>query len=87
MKKSLETSVKIITQKSEEGVLRGIHYQLSPYEQGKLVRCTRGKIFDIAVDLRKESNTFKEWIGVELNDINNHLLWIPEGFGHGFLAL
>lgn len=73
--------------KSEEGVLRGIHYQLSPYAQGKLVRCTKGKIFDIAIDLRKESNTFKEWIGVELNDLNKYLLWIPEGFGHGFLTL
>ena len=67
--------------------MRGIHYQLSPYAQGKLVRCTKGKIFDIAIDLRKESNTFKEWIGVELNDLNKYLLWIPEGFGHGFLTL
>lgn len=73
--------------KSEKGVLRGIHYQLSPYAQGKLVRCTKGKIFDIAIDLRKNSATYKEWIGVELNDENKFLLWIPEGFGHGFLTL
>ena len=73
--------------KSEKGVLRGIHYQLSPYAQGKLVRCTKGKIFDIAIDLRKNSATYKEWIGVELNDVNKFLLWIPEGFGHGFLTL
>lgn len=73
--------------KSEKGVLRGIHYQLSPYAQGKLIRCTKGNIFDIAIDLRKKSATYKEWIGVELNDVNKFLLWIPEGFGHGFLTL
>ncbi len=73
--------------KSVQGVLRGIHYQLSPYAQGKLIRCTKGNIFDIAIDLRKNSKTYKEWIGVELNDINKFSLWIPEGFGHGFLTL
>tara|TARA_B100000886_G_scaffold305659_1_gene237504 strand:+ start:201 stop:788 length:588 start_codon:yes stop_codon:yes gene_type:complete len=73
--------------KSCKGAIRGIHYQIPPFEQGKLVRCTRGSIFDIAVDLRKYSATYKEWIGIELNDINNSQLWVPEGFGHGFLTL
>ena len=73
--------------KSFKGVLRGLHYQLNPYSQGKLVRCTSGKVFDVAVDLRINSNTYKEWVGVELNEINKFLLWIPKGFAHGFLTL
>ena len=73
--------------KSSKGVLRGLHYQIDPYAQGKLVRCTRGRIFDIAIDLRKSSCTYKEWISLELDEINKSLLWIPKGFGHGFLAL
>ena len=72
---------------SFKGVLRGIHYQLNPFPQGKLIRCTRGVIYDIAVDLRKNSNTYKEWVGIQLTEKNKHLLWIPEGFGHGFLTL
>ena len=72
---------------SIKGVLRGIHYQLNPTAQGKLVRCTKGEIYDVAVDLRKRSNTYKEWIGVKLNELNKYLFWIPEGFGHGFLTL
>ncbi len=72
---------------SSRGVLRGIHYQLEPHAQGKLVRCTRGNIYDVAVDLRQNSDTFKEWVGIDLNSKNKHLLWIPEGFGHGFLTL
>ena len=73
--------------KSFKGVLRGLHYQLNPYAQGKLVRCTSGEIYDVAVDLRINSNTYKEWIGVELNSVNKSLLWIPKGFAHGFLTL
>ena len=73
--------------KSFKGVLRGLHYQLNPYSQGKLVRCTSGKVFDVAVDLRTNSNTYKEWVGVELNEINKFLFWIPKGFAHGFLTL
>ena len=69
------------------GVLRGLHYQMHPYAQGKLVRCTSGEIYDVAVDLRKNSKTYKEWIGIKLNDNNKSLLWIPEGFAHGFLTL
>ena len=72
---------------SKKGVLRGIHYQISPYPQGKLIRCTKGEIYDVAVDLRKKSKTYKEWIGVKLNEKNKLLFWIPEGFGHGFLSL
>lgn len=72
---------------SSKGVLRGIHYQLPKMEQGKLVRCLRGSLFDVIVDLRKSSTTFKLWAGIELNTINNYHLWIPPGFGHGFLSL
>ena len=73
--------------RSFKGVLRGLHYQSKPYAQGKLVRCTFGRIFDVAVDLRSNSNTYKEWVGIELNAINKLQLWIPEGFAHGFLTL
>ena len=72
---------------SFNGVLRGIHYQLNPFAQGKLIRCTKGRIFDVAIDLRKDSPTYKEWASIELNETNKYLLWIPEGFGHGFLTL
>ena len=72
---------------SVKGVLRGLHYQLDPYPQGKLVRCINGEIFDIAVDIRKKSATFGEWSGVYLNDSNKKQFWIPEGFAHGFLTM
>jgi dTDP-4-dehydrorhamnose 3,5-epimerase len=71
--------------RSARGVLRGLHYQL-PEPQGKLVRCTAGVVWDVAVDLRQSSSTFLEWFGVELSAENKHQLWIPEGFGHGFVA-
>ena len=73
--------------KSFEGVIRGLHYQMSPKPQAKLVRCTKGKIFDVAVDLRRNKSTFKEWIGVELDSTKKQQLWIPEGFAHGFLTI
>jgi dTDP-4-dehydrorhamnose 3,5-epimerase len=73
--------------RSTKGVLRGIHYQLTPRAQGKLVRVIRGAIFDVAVDLRKSSPTFGRWAGVELRDADGKLLWIPPGFGHAFLSL
>ena len=73
--------------RSYMGVLRGLHYQLNPYAQGKLVRCSLGNIFDVAVDLRINSKTYKEWVGIELNEINKYQLWIPRGFAHGFLTL
>ena len=73
--------------RSSFGVLRGLHYQLDPNPQGKLVRCTYGSIFDVAVDIRKDSSTYGKWGGIELNSENKKQLWIPPGFAHGFLTL
>jgi dTDP-4-dehydrorhamnose 3,5-epimerase len=71
---------------SKQGTLRGLHYQLkSP--QGKLVRVTHGRVFDVAVDIRKSSSQFGQWIGVELSDENKRMLWVPPGFAHGFYVL
>jgi dTDP-4-dehydrorhamnose 3,5-epimerase len=72
--------------RSKAGVLRGLHYQ-EPDPQGKLVRCTRGAIYDVAVDIRVGSPTFAKWVGVELTAANQRLLWVPPGFAHGFCAL
>jgi len=72
---------------SRLGVMRGIHYQIEPHEQGKLVRAVAGRIWDVAVDLRRSSDTFLEWVGVELDAERSNMLWIPPGFGHAFLAL
>jgi dTDP-4-dehydrorhamnose 3,5-epimerase len=73
--------------RSRRGVLRGLHYQLPPHAQGKLVRLVRGRVFDVAVDMRRSSPRFGRWVGVELSGENHRLLWIPPGFAHGFLVL
>uniref|UniRef100_A0A7V6CED5 dTDP-4-dehydrorhamnose 3,5-epimerase n=1 Tax=Thermodesulfobacterium geofontis TaxID=1295609 RepID=A0A7V6CED5_9BACT len=73
--------------KSKKGVLRGLHYQLNPKAQGKLVRCIKGRIWDVAVDIRKGSPWYGKWVAVELSEDNKHMLWIPPGFAHGFVAL
>lgn len=70
-----------------KGTLRGLHYQLNPKAQSKLVRCTRGSIFDVAVDIRKGSRTYGEWYGIELNDENKKQLLVPKGFAHAFITL
>jgi dTDP-4-dehydrorhamnose 3,5-epimerase len=72
---------------SQKGTLRGLHYQMNPKAQTKLVRCTRGTIFDVAVDIRKGSKSFGKWFGVELSEQNKKQLLIPKGFAHGFLTL
>lgn len=73
--------------KSERNVLRGLHYQKNPKAQGKLVRCLKGRIFDVAVDIRKGSPTYGKWVSAELSEENSHMLYIPPAFAHGFLAL
>lgn len=72
---------------SKRGVLRGLHYQLPPFAQGKLVRVTQGAVWDVAVDIRKSSPTFKRWVGVELSETNKRQFWMPPGFAHGFICL
>jgi len=73
--------------RSASGVLRGLHFQLPPHAQGKLVRCVSGAVFDVAVDLRRSSPNFGRWQGVELSADNHRQLWVPPGFAHGFLVL
>jgi len=72
---------------SKKGVLRGLHYQAKPKAQAKLIRCSKGKIYDVAVDLRKNSKTFGKWLKVELSEENKNMLFIPKGFAHGFVVL
>ena len=73
--------------KSSAKVLRGLHYQQAPYGQAKLVRCSRGKIYDVAVDIRPQSKTFGKYVKVLLSEENKHMLYIPDGFAHGFVVL
>jgi len=72
---------------SRQGIIRGLHYQLPPDDQGKLVSVLKGSVWDVAVDIRKSSKTFSQWVGVELNEENNFSLYIPPGFAHGFAVL
>lgn len=72
--------------RSLRGVLRGLHYQLPPHAQGKLIRVTRGNVFDVAVDVRRTSPTFGRWVGVDLSESNYRQLWLPPGMAHGFLV-
>lgn len=71
----------------KKGSLRGMHYQTPPHEEAKLVRCTKGSIYDAIIDLRPHSPSFKQWFGVELTEDNRRMLYIPEGFAHGYLTL
>jgi dTDP-4-dehydrorhamnose 3,5-epimerase len=73
--------------KSGKGVLRGLHFQVPPFEQGKLVRVIRGAVLDVAVDLRRSSPTYGKWASIELSEKNKWMYWIPAGFAHGFLTL
>ena len=73
--------------KSTKGVLRGLHYQAAPFAQAKIVRCVKGRIYDVAVDIRPNSNTFGKYVKVELSEENKNMLYMPAGFAHGFVAL
>ncbi|MEK9726714.1 MAG: dTDP-4-dehydrorhamnose 3,5-epimerase [Candidatus Margulisiibacteriota bacterium] len=79
--------VQVNHSKSQQGTLRGLHFQLPPYAQSKFVRVLTGKIFDVAVDIRPKSKTFKQAVGVELSSDNHHMLYVPTGFAHGFYAM
>ena len=70
----------------KKGTFRGLHYQLPPFAETKLIRCNKGKVFDVIVDIRKGSETFLQWFGIELSESNMKMLYIPEGFAHGFLT-
>ena len=76
-----------ISLNKKKGTLRGMHYQLKPYEEAKLIQCTQGAIHDVIVDLRSGSPTFRKWIAVELSEKNKKMIYIPEGFAHGFQTL
>lgn len=76
-----------VSYNKKKGTLRGMHMQNSPYEETKLVRCTRGAIYDVIIDMREDSETYKQWIGVELTADNYRMLFVPEGFAHGFITL
>ena len=71
----------------KRGMLRGMHYQAAPYEEAKLVRCTTGAIFDVIIDLRPDSSTYKQWVGFELTGESHRMIYVPEGFAHGYQTL
>jgi len=72
---------------SRKGTLRGLHFQADPYPETKIVRCTRGAVYDVVVDMRQHSPTFKNWVAVKLTGLNRNMIYVPEGCGHGFLTL
>jgi dTDP-4-dehydrorhamnose 3,5-epimerase len=72
---------------SKKGTLRGMHFQIAPHAEAKLVRCTLGAIYDVIIDLRRDSTTFKKWLGIPLSMVNRRMLYVPEGFAHGFQTL
>lgn len=76
-----------ISYNKKKGTLRGLHFQKAPYEETKYVRCTKGAMYDVIVDLRPESPTFKQWLGVELSEENGSMLYVPKRFAHGYIAL
>ena len=76
-----------ISYNKQKGTIRGMHFQIPPYQEGKLVQCTKGAIYDVIIDLRPDSSTYKEWFSIELNSNTYQLLYIPEGFAHGFQTL
>lgn len=76
-----------ISYNRKKGTVRGLHYQIAPHEEVKIVSCRRGRIFDVVVDIRKDSPTYGEWIGIELSEANHKSLYIPQGFAHGFQTL
>ncbi|HEB87794.1 MAG TPA: dTDP-4-dehydrorhamnose 3,5-epimerase [Gammaproteobacteria bacterium] len=76
-----------VSYNAKAGTLRGMHYQVSPYEETKLIRCTRGALYDVIVDLRPDSPTYKQWIGIELTADNYKMLYVPANFAHGFITL
>ncbi len=76
-----------IAQSKSKGITRGMHYQHSPHAENKLVRCTKGSVFDAVIDMRPDSNTFKQWFGAELSESNQTMLYVPEGFAHGYQVL
>jgi dTDP-4-dehydrorhamnose 3,5-epimerase len=76
-----------ISYNKNKGTIRGMHYQIAPYEETKIIRCTKGKIFDVIIDLRTKSKTFKNWIGIELSSNKHNMLYVPGGIAHGFQTL
>jgi dTDP-4-dehydrorhamnose 3,5-epimerase len=76
-----------VSYNEKKGTLRGLHYQASPHPEAKLVRCTKGTIFDVVVDLRRQSQTYKKWVGVRLESEKHNMVYVPEGCAHGFLSL
>jgi dTDP-4-dehydrorhamnose 3,5-epimerase len=76
-----------ISYNERRGTLRGMHYQAPPHEEAKLVRCTRGRLYDVIIDLRPDSTTYTQHVGIELSASNRRMMYVPEGFGHGFLTL